>query len=180
MKRGWWIFFGVLGVVLFFIGAFLYMSLAKPKSSGEQTVLQNPANGLTFEEAKLKFDESFVYFLLVAIKAYELHNPPLSSDSPKIEIVVGDKPFSAIIDKGQILVATRNIDNPDIRINTPLDEAVLMVQNPNYVPNSFADGKSGIELLASKTTLFSKGYLGLYTELTGKSVTGNVARIYTG
>ncbi len=45
----------------------------------------NPAEGLSVEQAIVEFDESFVYYLLFNIKAYNLHNPPLSSAEPRIE-----------------------------------------------------------------------------------------------
>ena len=51
-------------------------------------------------------------------------------------------------------------------------------QNVDYVALSFESGNSQIELLESKSTLFGKGYLSLYQELTGKSVTGNIIKIY--
>lgn len=180
MKRGWLIFLGIVLVLVVLLGGFFYYALAKPKSNNQMRALENPAANLSIEEARARFDESFIYYLLASIKAYNLHAPPLSSDAPKIEIAVGDKVFSAVVNKGEILVNNKAINNEDIRITTPLDEAIAMIKYPDYVQSSFADGKSDIELVASKTTLFAKGYLSLYTELTGKSVTGNVFRIYRG
>jgi len=51
-----------------------------------------------------------------------------------------------------------------------------MINDKNYIEQSFKDGTSQIELVATKTTLFSKGYLSLYTDLTGESITGMVLR----
>jgi len=176
MKKAWLIF-GIIMILLFIVAAFFYMSLVTPKS-GNFANLTNPAENLNIDEIKQQFDSTFIYYLLASIKAYNLHNPPLSSNQPKIEIVIGNDAYSAVIDSGKILVDKRKIDNPDIRITTSLDEAAKMVKYSNYVKTSFEEGKSSIELITGKTELFSKGYLNLYTELTGKSITGNVIRIY--
>ena len=180
MKIGWWIL-SVFLVLIFLVVAFLYMSLAKTKVdfTNLNGSLINPSDSLSFDETKMQFDERFVYYLLMSVKAYYLHNAPLSSDEPRIEILVGNRTYSAVVKNTEILIAERGIADPDIRIVTDLDEAAKMVKYPGQVKESFANGKSSIELLASKTTLFSKGYLNLYTELTGKSITGSIVRIYT-
>ena len=49
-----------------------------------------------------------------------------------------------------------------------------------YIKESFSSGKSEFELVANKATLFSKGYLSLYKDLTGKGITGSVIGIYLG
>jgi|SRR3989344_1589507 len=172
----------IVALIVLVILLFLYFALLKPanvKSSGI-TFIENPAQGLTTEEAIASFNESFVFYVLYSIKAYELHNPPLSNNDPEIEFRVDDDVYNAIIQNGIIKVAKRAIENPDAIIITTKMEGVKMVQNKDYIQESFASGKSGIDLKASKTTLFGKGYLNLYTELTGKSITGNIIRIYVG
>lgn len=47
-----------------------------------------------------------------------------------------------------------------------------------YIKQSVQEGKTSFELKASYTTLFSKGYLNIYKEITGKSFTGSVIRIF--
>ena len=47
-----------------------------------------------------------------------------------------------------------------------------MIQNKEYIEQSFQEEKSTIEAVSDKTVLATKGYLELYTELTGKSITG--------
>lgn len=179
-KRGSkWIVFSVVLVVILVIGMFLYMSLFKPKKSQGFTVLKNPAEDLSIDEVQQQFNEDFVYYLLASIKAYNLHNPPLSSDKPRMDILVGDDKYSAIVDHGKIVVSKGFIDEPDVRITASKYEAAMMVKYPEYVKKSFEDGKSSIDLIAGKTILFSKGYLNLYNEVTGKSVTGNVLKIYS-
>lgn len=182
-KRGaWWLWVSIGLAVFLIIVAFLYFALFRQDNSGlySQVQIKNPAAGMSSAEAIAAFDESFVSYLLYAIKAYNLHNPPLSSDYPKLEIRVEDQTYGASVIKGIINVSKGAMADKDVIIKTTKEEAVKMMGDRNYVTKSFNDGKSTIELVASKTTLFAKGYLGMYTELTGKSVTGNLIRISTG
>lgn len=180
-KRGKWIIWAsIIVLVLFVIALFFYYALAKPRNnfnSGE--VLVNPAINLSLEEIEQQFDEKFVYYLLYYAEAYNLHNPPLSRDTPKIELKIGEDVYSAVVDDGNMLVAKTGIDERDIILITAKSEAAKMIKYPEYIKDSFSSGKSSVELVANKATLFSKGYLNLYTKLTGKSITGNVVRMYT-
>ena len=138
--------------------------------SGMSVALKNPVLGISDDEAVLIFDESFVYYLLRSIKAYNLHNPPFSSDTPKIEIYVSDEIYNAEVVKGKITVNIGEMDEEDIIIRTNKEEAVKMLRSFSYVEGSFAGGKSSIEMVSGKTELFSKGYLNLYNEITGKNL----------
>ncbi len=176
--------FFVIGIILLLllIGMFFfYIALGGKKydSSYSKRTLKNPTEGKTLEQSVREFDESFVYYLLYSVKAYNLHNPPLSSNTPKMEIVVSDVFYNAEIKNGEIIIKKGNIENPDGILSTSTEEAVKMVMDTKYIQESFGSGRSSVELKAEKATLFAKGYLGLYTELTGKSVTGNIVRIYT-
>ncbi len=185
-NRGGWILWASIGlIVLLVIGIFLYFSLyhkdysskySDKLSSGQ---IVNPVSGLSMEQAVQQFNESFVYYLLYSINAYNLHNPPLSSDTPKIEIYVDSDVYNAEISNGEIYVAKGEISTEDIIIKTTKEEAVNMLQDKKYISQSFSSGNSQIQLVASKVTLFGKGYLSLYNQLTGKGITGNVIRIYT-
>lgn len=175
--------FFIIGIilVLLLVGVFFfYFALAgKNYDSVYSTrTIKNPTDGLTLEQAVVKFDESFVYYLLYSVKAYNLHNPPLSADTPKLEMHVGDDIYNAEIKKGEIVVNRGAIEGEDGVLITTTEEAVKMVMDGENIQESFGSGKSTVELKGEKSTLFAKGYLGLYTELTGKSITGNIARIY--
>ena len=182
-KRGGAIFWiSAVLVLMLIVALFIYFALFKTNNSSVYSgqILKNPVFNLTDEQAVVAFDEGFVFYLLYSIKAYNLHNPPLSSNYPKIEIDVGGEIFSATVKKGVISVSSGGILNKDIIIKTTKEEAVKMMRDKGYVTKSFNDGLSAIELIADKTTLFAKGYLNMYNELTGKSVTGNLIRMYTG
>ena len=182
-KRGGWFFWASMVLVVAFIGMiFFYFALFKTNNASiyREKGLVNPAANLTLEQVTEAFDERFVQYLLYSIEAYNLHNPPLSSDTPKIEVIAGEDVYNAVIDEGIIEVGKGPMKKKDIVITTSKIEAVKMLKDKNYVAKSFNDGLSTIDLIGGKSTLFAKGYLNLYNELTGKSITGNVIRIYLG
>jgi len=180
-NRGKWSLWASIGlVVVLIIILFLYLALKGPNYDEQYSTkdIVNPAEGLSLEQAVEKFDESFVYYLLFSIKAYNLHNPPLSGNSPKMEIFVGNEQYNSIINKGKIEIGRGDLEKEDIIIRMTTEEAVKMIMDTNYIIESFSSGKSGIEMKAEKSTLFAKGYLKLYEELTGKGISGNVIKIY--
>ena len=73
---------------------------------------------MTDEQAVVEFDEDFVFYLLYSIKAYNLHNPPLSSNYPKMEVDVGGDIFSASVKKGLIEVERGGIEEEDVVIRS--------------------------------------------------------------
>lgn len=185
-KNGRWAIW-LAGILIFIllIGIFLYFALFNPNNSVHyynleaEGKLANPVLSLTNEQAVAKFDDSFVYYLLVQIKAYNLHNPPLSSSTPKIQIYVDELSYNAEIVNGIIKIYNGESSNKDIIIRTTKEEAVKMLRSSNYISVSFQEGKSSIEKVEGQSVLFGKGYLNLYNEITGKSITGNVVKIYT-
>lgn len=168
-----WIAILVIVLVLLAIGGyFAYYIFIGPSygGSGNTRVLENPTKGLTDAEAVLAFDEDFVLYLLYAIGANELHNPPLSGNTAKIELYVGEEVFSAEVVKGVVRVSKGVIDEEDIVIRTSKIEGVKMVRSRNYIGESFDNGGSSIELVAGKTSLATKGYLNLYKSLIGNEL----------
>ena len=183
LKKGSaWLLVGVMMIVVFIVLMFFYFALYQhPYSLLFQgtTALQNPVVGLSDDAAAVAFNESFVLYLLASIEAQHLHNPPLSSDTPKIELHVDNLVFQAIVDDGGIHVERGNIAEKDIVITTTAREGVKMLRDRNYIARSFQSGDSSIQLVSNKATLFAKGYLSLYRDLTGKSMTGSVIGLYT-
>lgn len=175
---------GIVLIILLLIGAFLYFALvgvdysARYREYDKSGKLINPVLKLSTEEAVKEFNEDFVYYLLYQIQFYNLRSNALTGDKPRVSIYADEDIYSAEIDKGKIIVNKNKIDNPDVIIHTTKVEGVLMLQDSKYVVESFNSGKSKIELVADKASLFSKGYLKIYSKLTGKSVTGNIVRIY--
>ncbi|MEK6819184.1 MAG: hypothetical protein AABY10_04605 [Nanoarchaeota archaeon] len=137
-------------------------------SGGRFGIVKNSIENLSDEEAALKFDESFVLYVLYNLGANNLHNPPLSSEKPKIEFNFDSEVFNAEVMDGEIFVNKGSIDDEDIKIVTTKEEIVKMIRNSLYVEQSFNEGKSRIEMVAGKVKLLSKGYLQMYKALTGK------------
>ncbi|MDP3881694.1 MAG: hypothetical protein Q8Q31_02345 [Nanoarchaeota archaeon] len=129
--------------------------------------LVNPVLGMSDEDAIQQFNETFVYYLLYKIKAYNLHNPPASSDTPKIEFSIEGDNYNAEVIKGRIDVRKGEIPNEDILIWTSKKEAIQMLKDSSSIVDSFSAGDSNVEPRSKETTLFLKGYLKLYEDLTG-------------
>lgn len=176
---------GLVLKVLFFIAIFAFLTVVffvilffrNNHSYLDVSELENPIAKLNDSQAILNFNESFVYYLLYNIGAYKLHSSPLAKGNPKIGFVVEENKYTAEIIKGKIFVRKNLEQDVDIIIKTSKEEAVKMLRNKENIEKSFEEGKSTIELIKDKKTLFLKGYLSLYTELTGKSVTGAFIRV---
>ncbi|MDP1695545.1 MAG: hypothetical protein Q8L29_01375 [archaeon] len=169
IRRHWFLI--VFLILLVLCGLIYYTLFYKTYNVQSETSGQsvNPVSDLSVEEAVIQFNSGFVSYLLYNIGAWQLHNPPLSSDTPKIEIDVGDEIYNAVVEKGNINVQKGKIDSKDIIIILTKEEAVKMMKDSNYVKESFKSGGSRIELVAGETTLFLKGYLKLYNELSDEN-----------
>ena len=180
MKKVIFIVIGIFLVLLIAGGLFYYFFMRTPQFS-EIIKIENPAQGLSAEQARIGFDESYIDYMIFAIDGWKLHNPPLSKDIPKIKVIVDNETYVSEITGGQIVTEKKDIDKEDIIITTNKEEmvnAILSFEIKQYIKNSVAEGKTSIELVAGYTTLFSKGYLSLYEEITGESFTGSVIRIF--
>ncbi|MEK6892735.1 MAG: hypothetical protein AABX07_00880 [Nanoarchaeota archaeon] len=163
----------LLVIILVAIGIYKVSHVSEKEkllSDAQFALLSNPTAGLNESEAVLQFNESFIYYFLYSINAQNLRNP-------KIKFVIDDEIFSAILDSEKLIISRENIQEEDIIIKTTKKEAIKMLRDKNYISASFNDGASSIEMAAGKITLLSKGYLNLYKELTGKSITGNFLRV---
>ena len=168
MKKRVIILLAVLAVVLIVgISYYYYFGLREEKSyegGSAGAGLANPAEGLSVEEAAARFDESFVYYLLISIGASDLSKPIFGSN-PKINLYVGDDIFSAEVIRGSVNVDSGEIEGEDIIIRTSKEEGAKMVLDRDYIKESFRSGQSSAELVAGKLELAAKGYLKIYDEL---------------
>lgn len=167
MKK--WIIVLICVVALFVIAGAIYYFVGGDSSSSSQGVtLKNPVSGLTDSQAVQEFDESYVLYLLYLIDADELKSTPLSRETPKIEIRVGEEIFHAEILDGKIEIKKALMAEKDIIIFTKKEEIVKMLRDKNYFVQSFESGNSRIEVLNGKVSLAAKGYLNLYEKISGK------------
>lgn len=169
-------------VLLLVVLMFYYFVSFNPNNESlysDENKINNPVENKSFEKALQDFDDSYVYYLLYSIKAYNLHNPPLSSEQPAIKITLEDEVYYSLIQNGLIKIYKGDFDKPDIEIVSTKAELIKVLQDREYVKTTFANKASSLNLIADKTTLFSKGYINLYTELTGKTITGSAIKIYS-
>lgn len=127
----------------------------------------------------IDINETHLAYVLDQIGAYKLHNPAFSSDTPRIQIELNNKVFKAEVISQKCNVKRGESQNPDIIIRTTDEEitnSLWSTNTRNYIKMSVQDGKTTLELKASQVKLLSKGYLGLYEEMTGKSYTGSTIR----
>jgi len=171
----WALILGILLILILIAIIFVYYATAVNNIKPE---IKNPISENTGSE--IIIGEEHISYLLNEIGAYKLHAPPLSNDMPKINLRVDELEFKTEIDIGYPRTNTGKWDKADIKITTTKQEVIAAIKsNPKeYMKNSVSFGKTGIELLGGYTDLFSKGYLTLYQDLTGKSFTGSVIRIF--
>ena len=177
-----WLVLGIIFIILIVAGAYLYSVMAVPSKPKPGTEVQNPIVNLNEEETVLQFDESYIDYLVFAIGGWKLHNPPLSSKTPKIEIILDNNEIyvSEIID-GEIMTEKKQIDDEDLLILTTKDKVIDIISSgdmENAVKGAVNEGTLTLELKAGYTTLLGKGYLAIYKDLTGETFTGSVIRIF--
>ena len=150
--------------------------IKKTITDGDPTTEEPAEEFLTTEDAIEEFDEDYVHHVLFSIKAYNLHEAFLSSDTPKLEFYIDGKIYSAFVEEGEIFVSTGGVEDEDVIIRTTKEEVIKMLKDPNYVADSFRDELSTIELKSGRLELIVKGYLELYEEITGEGFTGFVIK----
>ncbi len=178
----WSFILAIILVIILIIGVFFYYATAspsKPKYSIKE--IKNPINqtNTTFEKALVNFNKNYVEYMVFAIGGWKLHNPPLSKDTPKVKIIVDDEVYKSEIKNTEVITTKRDFDDEDISIITTKEEitrAILSLDIKEYMEESIQQGKTILELKAGHVKLFSKGYLELYKDITGKSLTGEIVR----
>ncbi len=114
-----------------------------------------------------------VSFLLYSLNAYKLHKVPFSNNNPRIEIAIGEEFYISEVIENRIITTLGRAENKDISIVLSREEFLKILNSENLkqaVQESVAQEKMGLELVAGKPELLAKGYLSLYTEITGESV----------
>jgi len=170
IKSRRWIVILVVVALLIVLGLYSYFSFFSSSAERNVVTISNPVIGLSDQKAVEQFDENFVLYLVVSIGAQDLHNPPFSSDTPKIEMSIGGDIYFAEIKDGGILVGEGGLGEKDIIITTSKEEVVKMLRDNAYIEESFEEGASDFELISGKARLLSKGYIKIYTQFTGNAV----------
>jgi hypothetical protein len=160
--------FAIIGIVFFFA---VCISLSNSDAAKTDSPSQDK-NSLLGNLAPQNYDKSEEIDLSESIKSMalilglnELHNPPFSSDTPKIQVYLSKSPYSVEIINKEILVRQSLIKNPDLIIRTNIEEAGKMSSDKNYIKESFNSGNSEVEIVAGKMTLLLKGYDKVYSKI---------------
>jgi len=158
-------------ILIVLVGAYIFFNpfAHKPETSFTNKTINKTTVGI--EQINL---------ILYNIKAYELHNVPLSSNTPKIEFIIGNEAYNTEIIKGSIITKKGEIENEDIGIIASKEEFIKILNSENLkqaLQESVNQGNTRLETFAGNTKLLAKGYLSLYKEITGKSFTGDVVKI---
>ncbi|MFA5020270.1 MAG: hypothetical protein WC533_04180 [Candidatus Pacearchaeota archaeon] len=114
-----------------------------------------------------------VQYLLNEMGAYKLHNSPLTSNTPKIELVIDGESFSAEVVDNKIIIIKEVLENEDIRFITSKEAIFEAIKSDDIVEtfkSSIEMGESNYEIVGDKKTLFLKGYLSIYEEITGQKI----------
>jgi hypothetical protein len=179
-----WIVVVVLVILLALVGFFLWNFFSGSSGEGSPIVLENPLKSLIqanmnadgsvnrsdlIEQAVAEFNADYINYLLVVLGANNLHKSYIGYGNPKIEFVVGDEFWNSELDGG-LTTGRGESDDPDLRISISKEEAVealLSEDVEDFMKDSVASGRTGVEMVAGKIELGSKGYLEMYNELTG-------------
>lgn len=171
----------LLGIVA---GMFVFYATYTP--SYEKNNITNPfSNNISINNSEIIIppqeiiiEERHITYLLNEMGAYKLKS--YLGETPKIETDVDNEKFNSEIIDGKIITKKGAIDNEDLAITTSKEELIMMaVSSKEYIQGSVSSGLTGIEMKAGYSTLFAKGYLNLYTEITGKSLTGSAIKIFS-
>jgi hypothetical protein len=129
---------------------------------------QSPSSGTSTSSGSGSSPQDIRYMIgsmAVKLGISSLHNPPFSGDTPRVQTYVSDSPYAIEVKGGQVYVGQGTIQNPDIIIRTDANEIAKVISDSSYIKTSINAGKTSVEIKASYTTLFLKGYLGIYDKL---------------
>jgi hypothetical protein len=124
------------------------------------------------EKGILEFNEDYIIYLLVSLGANNLHKSYVGYGNAEVDLIIDEETWSAIISDS--LKVSRGVSgDPDLRISMSREEAVRALLSANvqdYMKNSVNNGDTKLEQISNKVELGSKGYLAMYTSITGEVI----------
>ena len=105
-----------------------------------------------------------ISYLLYQLEANKLHNAFFSSDTPKLEIMIGSEVYNSEVVKGKITTKIGSIEDKDLQIIMFKEDFLAIIKgNINEkLKESVSNNRTKIIVSASKIKLAGKGYLELY------------------
>jgi hypothetical protein len=123
-------------------------------------------------DAQEKINSSHVEYLFNEIGFFNLHNKPLSSDKPQIEVLVGEKYYAVSVENNRVNAVEGRISNPDLRVKMAREDLVLILQSDNLqeiIAGLAKSNKIQVEPVADMETLALKGYKSLLDYMVKKN-----------
>jgi len=165
---------GLIFIILVILGIVIYFVLNHEPNVEKPVISKPDLSGIDTSQSlkDLEIKPEYLTYIYNELGAYKLHNPPVSSDTPKIITdVEGELFYSEVIDN-EISTQKGNIDSVDLKFVTTKKAVVDSVNSENVgevFKETINSGESTFEIVASEKTLLLKGYLDLYEEITGES-----------
>jgi len=158
-----------------------------------EIVVENPIKDIIFantvegvvnkeaviKQAVLEFDEDYINYILVGLGVGNLHKS-LIYGNPILEFSIDDESWNSKLIGAELSSKKGTIDVEDLRIiitRREAVEAILAEDIEKFMKDSVASGRTGIEMVAGKVELASKGYLAMYKDLTGEEIEVDVEEI---
>ena len=169
----------VLAVIILAV-IFLKDFLSK---SPEKQVIENPLKEIIqantnaegkinkdklIEQAIKNFNVDYINYILISSGVNKLYKSPIGYGNPSIELVINDEIWGAEISDGNLIIKKSSTDNEDFKVyilKEQIVEALLSEDPAKFLKDSFLDGSIKAEVMAGKTEILSKGYLGMYQKL---------------
>jgi hypothetical protein len=178
----------IILLVVFLFGYFIKIPAVMHGSDNVKIVLENPLKNIVYKntdsktgevdkekvisQAVFEFNEEYINYILAAMGIGKLHKS-IMGENPKIKFILGEDIWSSEIINGAPNTKKVAIEDEDLRIVISKEEAVEALLSENieeFMKNSVVEGRTGIEMVAGKAELFSKGYLDMYEQITGEKI----------
>ena len=156
--------------------------------SGDKIVLENPLKNIVLSntnaqgqvnydavvsEGVMNFNVDYINYIMAALGVGKLHKSLIGYGNPVIEMNLNDEVWNSELKDGGLYSLQGDSDDEDLRVIMTKEEAVKALLSPDigeFMKTSVYNRNTQIEMVAGKVELGSKGYLSMYSELTGESV----------
>src|SRR3989344_2842371 len=101
------------------LGAVLYSGL-KTKNIEKPKIAKPDLNNISAESLAIKSE--YLNYILNELGAYQLHNPPLLGDKPRIKFEIDNDIFTSEIENGKIETKKGSYGHEDLRFITTKEE----------------------------------------------------------
>jgi len=180
-------YFSILIIIAVIIAAIFLIGFFTKKSENK-IVLENPLKDLVYantneqglvnkqaviDQAILEFNAEYINFLLIALGVGNLHKSYIGYGNPIVQLNLDGTSWTSEISNKQLQTSQTSSEDKDLLITLSRQEAIEALLSPDmsaFMKNSVINGNTQIEMIANKAELASKGYLAMYTQITGEEI----------